>query len=173
MTILVCPLSKVDQSIAVHSPDGIVSLLDPGFSFPEVGLIYADRHLRLRFHDIHVPTEDEVMPSIRHVDELLTFLAQWDRTNRILIHCRAGIGRSPATAFIAACFHNPSADEHGIATVLRRVAPFARPNETLIRLADDVMKRNNRMIRAISDTERDVPPLNHDEGEPFEMPSTY
>ena len=173
MTILVCPLSKVTDMIVAHAPERIISLLAPEVTFPETGPAYVERHLRLRFHDIRVPTEGQVMPSAKHIDDLLTFLAAWDRTDPILIHCRAGISRSTATAFIAACLHNPHTDEQQIAVALRRVSPLARPNETLIRLADYAMKRNGRMIEAIADTGRGLSWIDVDEGEPFEMPSTY
>jgi predicted protein tyrosine phosphatase len=159
--------------VAAHSPRWIISLLDPGFNFPDPGLDYLSRHLRLRFHDVHSTAEGYVMPSTQHVDELLTFLRVFDQTDSILIHCRAGIGRSTAAAFIAACLFNPSNDEHEIALGLRIASPHARPNETLIKLADDAMKRNGRMSNAVAITGRDLPPVEVAEGEPFELPSTY
>lgn len=123
MTILVCSLSKVTEMIDAHTPERIVSLLDPDFTFPEARPAYVNRHLRLSFHDIHVPTEAQVMPSAKHIHDLLSFLAAWERTASILIHCRAGIGRSTATAYITACLHNPYTDEQVIAVALRRVSP--------------------------------------------------
>ena len=91
----------------------------------------------------------------------------------LLIHCRAGIGRSTATAFIAACFRNPHADEHRIAAALRRAAPFARPNEALVHLADEALGRKGRMLDAITETGRNLPPLNLAEGEIFQINSVF
>src|SRR5205809_6865757 len=125
MTILVCPLSQVQRVIAARVPERIVSLLDPEFTFPDAGPTYRDRHLCLRLHDIHTPTPDQIMPTQSHVEELLAFLTLWSRAAPILIHCRAGISRSTATAFITACLHNPQADEWEIARTLRRAAPYA------------------------------------------------
>lgn len=173
MTILVCPLSQVMNTIATRAPERIVSLLDPGFAFPEAGPAYFDRHLCLRLHDVHVPTKGQVMATAKQVDELLVFLTQWSRTAPILIHCRAGIGRSTATAFIAACLYNPHADECQIAGALRRASPLARPNEVLVKLADAAMNRNGRMSEAIEDTGRGLPWFEVDEGVPFEMPSSF
>jgi predicted protein tyrosine phosphatase len=153
MTIIVCPLSKVAGLVATRAPERIVSLLDPDAAFPETG---PGKHLRLRFHDTHVQGPDQVLPGAQHVAELLAFVGQWDRRAPILIHCRAGIGRSTATAFITACLHNPHADEHEIALALRRAAPLARPNEALIELADAALNRSRRMCRAISETGRDL-----------------
>jgi predicted protein tyrosine phosphatase len=173
MKILVCPLSKVMSMVATHTPERIVSLLDPSFTFPETGSVYSGRHLRLHIHDIHSPTEGQVVPTAKHVDELLAFLTLWRRTAPILIHCRAGIGRSTAAAFIAACLHNPQAEERKIANALRDASPLARPNETLIELADAAMSRHGRMSEAIVETGRDLPCLAVDEGLPFEMPSNF
>lgn len=173
MPILVCPLSKVAEMIDAHRPERIVSLLDPDSTFSDVGPAYVDRHLRLSFHDIHVPTNGQVMPSAQHIDALLDFLASWQSTATLLVHCRAGIGRSTATAYIAACATNPGTDEREIAAALRRLAPLARPNETLIRLADRAMGKNGRMSEAIVETDLHLPPIDVDEGVPFEMPSTY
>src|SRR2546425_4108951 len=111
MTILVCPLSKVVEMIALHRPSGVISLLDPDFPFPELGPTYVGKHLRLRFHDVHILTEDQVPPSVEHIDHLLGFLGAWSSGEDLLVHCRAGISRSTAAAFIAACFLNPDVPE--------------------------------------------------------------
>ncbi|MGH7710712.1 MAG: tyrosine phosphatase family protein, partial [Gemmatimonadaceae bacterium] len=151
----------------------VISLLDPEFAFPELGPQYGDRHLRLSFHDIHVPADNYVVPSAEHVGDLLRFLMTWDRRDPLLIHCRAGISRSTATGFIAACFANPESDEREIAAALRRASALARPNLRLVRLADREMERSGRMSAAISVTFRNLPWIDVEEGEPFQMLSTY
>jgi len=178
--ILVCPLSKVMSMVSAYTPERIVSLLDPNYAFPKTGSAYSGRHLRLSFHDIHVPAQDQVVPTANHIDVLLDFLSLWSRKAPILIHCRAGIGRSPAVAFITACLHNPHADELDIAVMLRRASPLARPNEVLIQLADVAMDRNGRMSNAITETGRGLSWVEvnerlrmNDEGVPFEMPANF
>jgi predicted protein tyrosine phosphatase len=169
-------MSMVD----IHTPERIISLLDPNYSFPETGPAYFNRHLRLYFNDIHVSTKGQVLPTAKHMDDLLAFISLWNRKAPILIHCRAGIGRSTAVAFITACFHNPKADELEIANTLRRASPLARPNETLIQLADAAMNRSGRMNNAIAETGRNLSWIeviehlkNYDEGVPFEIPATF
>ena len=173
MIIFVCPLSKMAELVARHNPSRVVSLLDPESEFPELGPAYAGRHLRLMFHDIHVPCENMVVPGAKHIDHLLTFLERWDPSDSILIHCRAGIGRSTAAAFIAACLHNPDIDELEIATQLRRASPLARPNETLIKIADKALGRKGRMSAAITNTGRNLPWLRVIESEPFQLPARF
>ncbi|MDP7742446.1 MAG: protein tyrosine phosphatase [Lentisphaeria bacterium] len=159
--------------IEIHAPERIVSLLGPEISFPEPGPAYVGRHLRLAFHDIDMARDGLIEPSAGHIDDLLTFLADWERTSGILVHCHAGISRSSAAAYIAACLHNSSTDERQIALALRRVSPVARPNQTLIRLADDALGRSGRMNAAIADTAHGLPEIDVDENEPFELPSVY
>jgi predicted protein tyrosine phosphatase len=173
MTILVCPLAKVPEMIEDHAPERIVSLLDPDFTFPDAGPAYVGRHLRLHLHDAHIPKVGQVLATASHVEELLAFVARWERLAPILIHCRAGVGRSTATAVITACLHNPLADEREIVLALRRAAPLARPNEVLIQLADIALGRNGRMLEAVVETGRGLPWLKVHEGVPFEMPSHF
>src|SRR4051812_25919404 len=153
-TILVCPLSQVTALVAARKPERIISMLDPEFAFPDAGPRYAERHLKLRFHDRHSAAEGHVIPSSVHVAELLAFAADWRQDAPLLIHCRAGMGRSPAAAFIVACARNPGASEHEIAVALRQVSPSVRPNERLVALADDALGRDGRMLAAIASTGR-------------------
>lgn len=169
-TILVCPLSRVEEMVALERPERVVSLLDPEWAFPELGSAYVDRHLRLAFHDVHDPEPGMVVPSVEHVRELLRFVAAWDRARPILIHCRAGIGRSTAAAYVVACNASPGADELEIAAALRRAAPLARPNQRLVDLADHATGRNGRMSAAIAATGRGLAWIEVDEGEPFRLP---
>ena len=173
MTILVCPLSRVAEVVAARAPERVISVLDPDFEFPELGGAFRERHLQLRFHDIHVATDGQTLPTHDHARELIEFLDGWTRTGPMLVHCRAGIGRSTATAFIAACRHNPNTSELVIARALRQASSNARPNETLVALADAVMKRDGRMYRAIAETGRGLPWIEVYENEPFEMPSLF
>ena len=159
--------------VATRRPERIVSVLDPGFAFPELGPRYLGRHLRLQFHDVHVPTEGHIPPSARQIDDLLVFLGQWNRTGPILFHCRAGIGRSPAIAIIAACLHNPHTEERLIVEALRRASPIARPNEKLIALADTAMKRQGRISAAIAETGAGLVWTPISENIPFEIPAAF
>ena len=173
MTILVSPLSRVLSVVRTRAPERIVSVLEPGFMFPDFGSGYAGRYLRLSLHDVHMSTDGHVGPSAKHIAELLAFLDTWARTGPVLIHCRAGIGRSTAAAFIASCLFNPHADELELAQALRSASPSARPNESLVALADAAMNRGGRMNRAISETGRGLAWPTIDESVPFELPVEF
>jgi predicted protein tyrosine phosphatase len=173
MNIIVCPLSQVRQMVATHAPERVVSLLDPDLSFPDLGSGYIDLHLKLQLHDVHQPSPGQIAPALVHVTQLLDFVAGWRRSLPLLIHCRAGIGRSTATAFIAACLHNPDVSERAIADQLRHLSPLARPNQVLVDLADAAMGRNGRMSEAIEETGRELQWHGVDENMPFQLPGTF
>lgn len=169
MKIVVCPLSQVSRMVALHVPERVVSLLDPDFAFPDLGSAYRSRHLRLHLHDVHDSVSGQVMPAATHIDQLLLFLTMWQHSAPLLIHCRAGIGRSTAAAFVAACLHHPHVSEREIALNLRRISPLARPNELLVKLADSAMSRSGRMAEAIAETGRNLVWHHVDENVPFEL----
>jgi predicted protein tyrosine phosphatase len=169
MTILVSPLSRVSQLVVERKPARVISVLDPGVPFSQLGPAYSGRHLRLAFHDAHSPMRGITVPTVAHIDRLVAFLDECSENELLLIHCHAGIGRSTATGFVAACHRYPRASEWELAVELRRIAPLARPNERLVALADDVMQRGGRMASAIAETGRGLAWVDVSEGVPFEL----
>lgn len=149
MAILVCPLSRVQEQVRTHRPSRVVSLLDPGTHWPDVGQDGINAHLRIGVHDIAEPQAGCTDPQAHHMHEILDFLRPWDQAAPLLIHCYAGISRSTATAFIAACLHNPDVDEAVLARALRSASPSASPNRRIVALADAALGRQGRMSQAI------------------------
>jgi len=67
----------------------------------------------------------------------------------MVIHCFAGISRSTAGAYVAACALNPKRDEMQIAWDIRRASRTAQPNSRIVSIADRLLNRDGRMIQAI------------------------
>ena len=122
--------------------------------------------MRLAFHDIAEPTPGLTAPDRDMMQAVLDFGREGERRRPLLIHCWAGISRSSAAAFAIACDRNPRF-ERDIATELRRRAPSATPNGLMVRLADDLLQRDGRMIEAIDGIGRGAEAR---EGEPYELP---
>src|SRR5262245_21357124 len=167
--ILVCSLSRVDEMVARYRPGRVISLLDPDYVFPDLGPSYGGKHLQLRFHDVLEAAAGEIAPSTAHIDHLLRFIRAAGRDESLLIHCRTGISRSTAAAFIASCCFYPDVPERTLALALRRASSVARPNQTMVALADVAMSRGGRMSEAISSTAEDIPWITLDEGQAFEL----
>jgi len=150
MRIWVSSLAKVHDVHDAVDPSAVVSLLAPGDVFPSLEGVSADRHHKIHLHDIREPKDDHVTPGEEHVRDLVTFLSEWRPDTPLLVHCWAGISRSTATAFIAACLHNPDANEMTIAQALRDASPTAYPNTLIIAHADKIMDREGRMVAAVA-----------------------
>lgn len=146
--LYVCPLSRVEEAVAASGADALVSLLSPPRAPPRPAAIAADRHLVLGLSDIVAPLEGQVLPGAAHVEELLAFVRRWERRRPMVIHCYAGVSRSPAAAFITLCALT-QAPEIQIAQDLRRLSPSATPNRRLVALADTLLSRDGRMVAAI------------------------
>lgn len=149
--IVVCSLARLSETVKHHGARHVVTLLKDGDKvFRPEGVEEAD-HLWLGMDDIANEIEGLVPPGEDHVDTLLTFLKRWDRKTPLVVHCFAGISRSSAAAFIAACVANPDMDEAELARRIRKASPTASPNPRLVALADKKLGRNGRMVKAISE----------------------
>jgi predicted protein tyrosine phosphatase len=92
-----------------------------------------------------------VAPCADHVERVLAFVRGWDRAAPMVVHCYAGISRSTASAFAAACMLNPHRDEITIARQIRTASPIAQPNRLIVGLADRLLGRDGRMLRALDE----------------------
>jgi predicted protein tyrosine phosphatase len=146
--LIVCALADLDVQARLHSPAGVVSLLNP--DQPATPIPGDPARLVLRFNDIAAPRDRLTAPSLDVIERLLAFAEAAPADGRLLLHCWMGISRSPAAAFILACAGNPSRSEAQIAAALRRVAPSATPNPLMVRLADGRLGRRGRMNAAIA-----------------------
>jgi predicted protein tyrosine phosphatase len=147
--IYVCPLSKVPETVRAVGARSLVTLIDSGTPVGRPPGIAAEKHLVVVLSDIAVELEGHVLPSESHVERLLSFVRRWDQAAPLLIHCWAGVSRSTAAAFIAACALRPHRDEAEFAQEVRVKSPTATPNPRLVALADSMLGRNGRMVTAI------------------------
>jgi predicted protein tyrosine phosphatase len=147
--IYVCAKSQVTDAVRRIRPSHLITLLDPSDDMPTPEEVSGHRHLRLGMHDIARGHPEYTAPDEMHVRELITFAQNWDRSAPILVHCWAGVSRSTATAFTIACMLNEPGREQAIAQVLRARAAHAQPNLRIVAIADDLLKREGRMVEAI------------------------
>lgn len=151
-------------------PSRAVSLLSPGDDFPALGGLERERHHCVRIHDIVEEIDGHVCPTAAHVADVIAFLRGHDPDDALLIHCFAGISRSTAAAFIAACLHNPETDETEIARAIRDASQTAFPNPRLVGFADEIMSRQGRMSKAVAGMGRGVVAA---EARPFSIPARF
>ena len=149
MLIHVCPLSKIETTVSQSGAQRLVSLLSADIEMTRPPSIAADNHLLLVMNDIAEMRDGLTLPGEAHVRRLLDFAHAWDRARPLVVHCYAGVSRSPASAYIIAAALSPAQDERELAHLLRFLSPTATPNPRLIAVADALLGRNGRMIAAI------------------------
>ena len=164
--IHVSSLSALDSVTARLPSYDLLTLLSPDHPPTDWSALACTRHLRLSFHDIVEPMPGLIAPDRDIMQAVLDFGRHIDPQRALLIHCWAGISRSSAAAFVIACDRNPGF-EHDIAIELRRRAPSATPNPLMVRLADELLAHNGRMVEAIDQIGRGAEAR---EGEPYELP---
>jgi predicted protein tyrosine phosphatase len=164
--IHVCPLARLHETVIDTGALHIVTLLRDPDRMQRPRHIAAKNHLVLSMDDITTPIDGYTPPSEEHVTRLLEFVARWDRKTPLVMHCLAGISRSTAGAFVAACALNPKRSEAAIAQAMREASPSAMPNIMLVTLADRMLGRRGRMTEAIEAIGAGLPAV---EGDPFRL----
>lgn len=165
--IHVCPLARVEETVAASGAVRLVTLLAAGTPFERPARIARENHLCLWMNDIADEQAGLVAPGMQHVERLVAFARGWDRSRPLAVNCYAGISRSTAAAYIVATALSPDRDEAELAATLRRLSPSATPNPRLVRHADALLGRQGRMVAAIAAIGRGADAF---EGAPFALP---
>jgi predicted protein tyrosine phosphatase len=147
--IHVCSLSRLHDTVHETGAQHIVTLLKHSDRVERPVHVQETNHLVLGMDDISDPLDGYVLPCEEHVVRLITFVRTWNRATPLVVHCYAGISRSTAGAYVAACALNSSRCELAIAHALRGASPTASPNIRIVSLADRVLGRDGRMVAAI------------------------
>ncbi|WP_297804513.1 hypothetical protein [uncultured Brevundimonas sp.] len=152
MSIIVCPLHDVEAIARVRRPSHILSLISPSAE-PTGFQCLAPYHLELRFNDIAEPRDGLIEPSAEHIQSIIEFGRSSREQGPLLIHCWAGVSRSPAAAFIIGFDRDRPAPTH-LAARLRSSAPYCTPNPRMIALADAALDAQGDLFRAIKEIGR-------------------
>ena len=146
--IYVCSLAKLETTVTRSKASHIASLISDGSAVQRPQGVRAKDHLILAFNDISAPMQGMTPPSEIHIDQFLRFVKNWNRAAPLVVHCWAGISRSTAGAMIALCTFKPDLDEDDIAGRIRAGSPEATPNSAMIAIADRLLERDGRLVRA-------------------------
>ena len=100
-----------------------------------------------RFDDIEVESDSAVTNEM--VRAVLDFGSGLSAADKVLVHCLAGVSRSSGVAFALACQCAGPGSEAAVLRSLVARAPWIKPNRLVVRLADDLLQRDGRMIAAV------------------------
>ena len=159
----------MEEALARWKPDEILSVLPPGEyrgmscealleGFPrrvtvpvsdfDGTLDWSEEDQRIAIEECGlVPPDDATVSAILTVGRAALERAR-ERQWTMLVHCHAGVSRSPAAALlILALEDGPGAEERSCAR-LREVAPWALPNKRIVSIGDRLLGRGGRLLDA-------------------------
>jgi|SRR5215475_15659828 len=138
-TILASPgeCSKVSFLISIGAPEDDLP----------IGYSNVPDKLRLLFGDTLTAEHGATEADIQCLIDLAKKLT--GSSGNILIHCEAGVSRSPAAALILyTCLLGPGSERKSMDLVLRQ-RPFAIPNRRMVQLADRLLCREGRLMNVL------------------------
>jgi predicted protein tyrosine phosphatase len=147
--IHVCSLAALPETVKRTGASHVLTVMGKVDQVVRPESVRPENHLKVSVDDITEPMEGFIVPCEEHVAQVLSFVHGWDRIAPLVIHCWAGVSRSTASAFAAACALNPHRDEMAIARQIRAASPIASPNRLIVSLADKALGREGRMLRAL------------------------
>jgi predicted protein tyrosine phosphatase len=147
----VCSLAALPETVKLTRASHVLTVMANVEQVQRPASVLPANHLKISMDDITEHMDGFVAPSEDHVERVLAFVRGWDRAAPLVVHCYAGISRSTASAFAAACMLNPHKDEIAIARQIRAASPIAQPNRLIVGLADRVLGRDGRMLRALDE----------------------
>ena len=147
----ICSLAALPETVRATGASHILTVMANVDQVLRPASVLEANHLKVSMDDITEQIDGFVAPSDQHIERVLSFVRNWDRSAPMVVHCYAGISRSTASAFAAACMLNPQKDEIAIARQIRAASPIAQPNRLIVGHADRLLGRDGRMLRALDE----------------------
>lgn len=152
MNIYLCSRFEVLKLASEIEATHLISLLDPREDAPVPGWIDFGCILRIDCHDIHTAVERYVAPTLEHAQSIIGFARNLPDDASLIVHCHAGVSRSPAAVILCLAATAPSFGK--AAADVRRffeAQSFIRPNPLLVRHGDEVLGLEGRLVRLVQD----------------------
>jgi predicted protein tyrosine phosphatase len=161
MQIFTCPK---DWTFATDrfTPDHLVSLQNPGADVSgfRPPWVLPENHYIGYFWDIDDPDDPEA-PGRQDIQPLIDWLTPRCHSAseaRIMVHCDAGLGRSPAAAYIAWSLFLGAGKEHDAFEAMKAscLRTLLMPNTVIIAHADAILRRNGALKKPLTEWNRKV-----------------
>ena len=148
--ITICGIPELGEPSAA-AVTHVLSILGPNSPDPpELAAFAPHRRLILRFHDVIEPQPDQIAPTRDDVERLLAFGREVSETPKahLLVHCRAGVSRSTASAALILMQANPEWPASTALDAVAAIRPRAWPNLLILEFGDALLGRNGEIVAA-------------------------
>ena len=145
--IQVCSLDAAREA-DVEAYDGIITIEDSDITNPFRVEGGSPPQRVLTFDDITGPIDNWVAPEEFHVRSALSFARQRAQPS-LMIHCHAGMSRSPAIALAIFADWLGADREYEAVKELMKEVPLCTPNSLVVEIADRLLGRSNRLVGAL------------------------
>lgn len=135
-------------NIAYGWADRVISILDvESSSKPNFSCVV--EHYTAVFDDVTSDKNFEkgyVEATYENIKNILDFTANITEKEKVLIHCHAGMSRSPGIAYLVCAQHEQS-PAHALTTVRRAAHSLAVPNKRIVEIGEKILKIGNSHSR--------------------------
>jgi predicted protein tyrosine phosphatase len=144
---------KVSHVLSIVDPDDGPYIPGLGVPLNQRLVLFCDdvdSRLEALSRERMMPGSRCIAPNEAMVKEALAFAKALPEQASLLVHCGHGISRSTALAFAILCQSQPDVTEKKVFKQVLRLRPQASPNILIVALADELLGKKGRMVRAIS-----------------------
>jgi predicted protein tyrosine phosphatase len=165
MDIVICNRREVEKTIRQVKATHVISLLDPDvFAFvpDEINISRTFIPIIHNIQKIRIVMKDEIDPNISHspkieqIESILDWAKDLVNNEIIIVHCEAGISRSPAMALgllvqrlLRTSNYRPYEIDFAIDRLLQ-IRPHCFPNELIIRHCDKLLECKGELINKVN-----------------------
>jgi predicted protein tyrosine phosphatase len=109
-------------------------------------------HLILKFSDVHDISHPDA-PTTENLSPLFSWLEDKPEIPSLLVHCAAGIGRSPAVALLSLCFLYPkdTAQSHMDTVASAAESYHIMPNVLVVAVGESILDRENDISSVVNE----------------------
>jgi predicted protein tyrosine phosphatase len=119
----ICSLAALPETVRTTGASHVLTVMANVDQVQRPASVLEANHLKVSMDDITEQMDGFVAPSDLHIETVLNFVRGWDRSAPMVVHCYAGISRSTASAFAAACMATRSRSPGKFAPVPRSLLP--------------------------------------------------
>ena len=98
------------------------------------------------FFDDTENAEHPFAPRLQDIKRIMKFTETLPERHKLLVHCRAGVSRSTATAYAILCQHSKPGNELENLMRIELMRDLVMPNRLIIQHADKVLKREGALL---------------------------